>query len=77
MRTEFTIKITDSKGDICFLRYGARKYADEAAQKAKEHSKVNGNKVEYFKTRWSGKSFVEIVEELEIPENRPDDKTDR
>lgn len=54
MRTEYTIKITDSKGKTSFSVY-PKKYADEKAQEYKK--RLTDCTVEYFKVFYNGASF--------------------
>lgn len=54
MRTEYTIKITDSKGKVTTSVY-SKKYADEKARDYKE--RLTDCKVEYFKVVYNGNSF--------------------
>lgn len=54
MRTEYTIKITDSKGKISTSVY-PKKYADEKAYAYKD--RLKDCKVEYFKIFYNGSSF--------------------
>ena len=57
MRTEYTIKITDSKGKVSTSVY-PKKYADEKAKDYKEH--LNDCKVEYFKVQYNGASLYRV-----------------
>ena len=54
MRTEYTIRITDSKGKISESVY-PKKYADKKAQDYK--NRLTDCKVEYFKVMYNGSSF--------------------
>lgn len=56
MRTEYTIKITDAKGNVHTSVY-AKKYAEEEAKKAKAWYEPKCMKVEFFKVIWNGSSF--------------------
>ena len=53
MRTEYTIRITDSKGKVSTSVY-PKKIADE---KAMYYKQFNDLKVEYFKVMYNGSSF--------------------
>ena len=54
MRTEYTIRITDSKGKTSTSVYPT-KYADEKARDYKE--RLTDCKVEYFKVTYNGTSL--------------------
>lgn len=54
MRTEYTIKITDSKGKTSTSVY-PKKYADEKAKEYK--ARLTDCKVEYYKVQYNGTSL--------------------
>ena len=54
MRTEYTIKITDSKGKVSTSVY-PKKYADEKAREYRE--RLKDCTVEYFKVLYNGSTF--------------------
>ena len=54
MRTEYTIRITDSNGKMNECVY-PKKYADQKAQDYKK--RLTDCKVEYFKVMYNGASF--------------------
>lgn len=56
MRTEYTIRITDQNGKIQNSTY-AKKYAEDAAKKARDFYEPKGCKVEFFKVIWNGSAF--------------------
>ena len=57
MRTEYTIKITDSKGKVSTSVY-PKKYADEKAQDYRR--RLTDCKVEYFKIMYNGTSLYRV-----------------
>lgn len=61
MRTEYTIRITESTGKVSTSVY-PKKYADEKAYDYK--NRLHDCKVEYFKVMYNGSSLYKVEQIL-------------
>lgn len=62
MRTEYTVRFTDSKGKRQFNTFASEARAIENYEKYRQWYEDRGYTVEVFKTHWVGNSFHDATQ---------------